>query len=480
MLRFRYLLLWAILGLLVVIFVSFGLENSMLELEALEVRTYTEIAADCALQTGQGIDDFFAEVDPEQAVEVAITNDRGIQSWYSASGVNGLRLMYTTTGSDSVYTTGDLLTWYIGQKHSVSNLTYNSLGHIGRVYSLRSYYDRHKAFDYLYNATGYASLLPNVSATALEFQKFATSRACIKCYTQIPYFYNGSLRWVKVPRIALIGARCIWTDESAYKASLGPENGLYGGDIDIGWAALTENHYLNPDRGGYFGKYFLTPSKVGVSYVSRDLVQALYQNNLDLLLRLKYHELATLDEHTGLVKDTWNIQSNYVRMAKSTYGSVNNVVNNGLIAINTDTSTITHIEYVTINLFKDTDLNNKLIEAVYGGVHDNSSTFSKTADLKLADAKLLKKLSPANFYVYTLGHWERQQPTYKNEIIAKVTFSTDVVLSHKTAVFTNWCTTVDGHDGDNLNDIVVPEGIGTNTSTRSKKYSYTRYYDVNA
>ena len=65
-------------------------------------------------------------------------------------------------------------------------------------------------------------------------------------------------------------------------------------------------------------------------------------------------------------------------------------------------------------------------------------------------------------------------------VVAKVTFSTDVILNHKTAVFTNWNVRFDNGVAHNYNDIIQTTGSDTNQSTRSKKYTYTRYYAVTA
>ena len=57
--------------------------------------------------------------------------------------------------------------------------------------------------------------------------------------------------------------------------------------------------------------------------------------------------------------------------------------------------------------------------------------------------------------------------------------SADVILSHKTAVFTNWGTKYD-KSSKNINDIVIKNGVETNKISRSNKYIYTRFYDINA
>ena len=99
MLKFRYLLIWAVIGFLSMAILSFVVEDYLLKFEAMQVRNYTEVAADCALQTGQGIDDFFAEAVQTSTLNI-INNDGTTRtgvvagSWYNTSALKGLRIKY--------------------------------------------------------------------------------------------------------------------------------------------------------------------------------------------------------------------------------------------------------------------------------------------------------------------------------------------------------------------------------------------------
>lgn len=470
MLKFRYLLIWAVVGFFSMAVLSFVIENYILKLEAMQVRSYTELAADCALQTGQGIDDFFAE--PVSSDKIALINNDGKRttgiiagSWYNTGAIKGLRIKYDN-GYDT-FEEDDLLSWYMGKTHSGSTQS-----------------DRVRAFKYLYDAS-------SGSETSREFYNFATSKVCLRVYTQLPYVIEsgtnaGQLEWVKVPKIALIGAKCIWVDEADFKSNLlsvSELSSIYGtldnDKIHKMWRAIYTNNYYNITKTSGFlasgDSYLLSPSKVGVSYIPRELVEKIYQNNLDLLLRARKN--GDLQDYSGFVKDTWAYDNDSIYQHQEDKESYNDIVNNGILAISKNTSTITNIEYRCIDVFDGR--NNALIESIYGGVYVYAGHFSTVDGVYKVTANTLRMLHPATLMTESGGVWTPTAANSKYEVVAKVTFSTDVILSHKTAVFTNWGTTYD-KSSDNINDIEIKNGIETNKATRNKKYIYTRFYDINA
>lgn len=472
MLRFRYLLIWAVVGFFSIAVLSFVIENYILKLEAMQVRSYTELAADCALQTGQGIDDFFAT--PVSSDTITYINNDGSRSvgivagsWYNTGAVKGLRIKYDD-GYDT-FAEDDLLSWYMNETHSASTVS-----------------DRVRAFKYLYDSS-------SGSQTSKEFYDFATSSVCLRAYTQIPYTVEsgadaGKIVWVRVPKIALIGAKCLWANEadladSLLRASVGTVYGASDSyNVHKMWRALITNGYYDITKSSGFlasgDKYLLTPVKVGVSYIPRELVEKIYQNNLDLLLRARKN--GDLQNYSGFVDDTWAYDNDSIYQHQDSKEAFNDIVNNGIIAVSKNTSTITNIEYKCIDVFKSS--NNPLIEAVYGGMHTVGSVgfdYHMTGGIDKITAETLKDRSPSTAMTLAGGNWVPSKSSIKYEVIAKITFSTDVILSHKTAVFTNWGTTYD-KSSDNINDIEIKNGVSTNKATRNKKYIYTRFYDINA
>jgi len=481
MTKIRYLLLWVIVSFLIMFFVSWGIESAALESEARQVQALTELAADCALQAGQGIDDFFTTYDTWDAPAGVWTN-HGINGRTRSSDRNGygLNILYHAGKNATKYSSSDLFKWYFGESHA-SN-TYDS-----GLTTYGSFKDRQTLFTKLYNGKA-----TNATADAKAFLKFARSKQCLSLMTQIPYMKdNGDILWVSVPRIALIGAQWIWDNEADYVSTLTSDvlsasvpSGERNDAKSFGWKALVQNDYMYATKTGYFGRYFLTPSKVGVTYVSPGLVQAIYRNNLDIIMRYKYNEDSKLAEHNGILlnsfKDSTDFTSSSVKTSINSYNNTYNesshvgVINNGLFTVNLDHSSIEKIEYKTVDVFNSA--NAAIIEQLYGGyVEFNSaggvsSTGVMTAN-KLKDRFKRIHIKPDNS-VY------RESNNFI--VVAKVTFSTDVILNHKTAVFTNWNVRFDNGVAHNYNDIIQTTGSGTNRSTRSKKYTYTRYYAVTA
>ena len=483
MLKFRYLLIWVVVGFFSIAIFSFILENYMLKMEAMQVRSYTETAADCALQSGQGIDDFFAK--PMLPGNLLAVNNDGsrtteneilqIGSWYNSPVLSGLRIKYVDSEYADLYTESDLLIWFTKKVHSTSGSD--------ATFASDSSRDRYRAFTYLYDQS-------SGSVTAQEFYNFATSETCLRSYTQLPVVSGGTIEWVKVPRITLMGARLFWTSEEEFLSfmEMKPEiHSIYGATTNAHkkiWKALVDNKYYNLIRSSNaFGQYYLTPSKVGVSYIPRELVEKLYQNNLDLLLRARHN--GELSNYRGFVDDTWHYANDNIYVKQNSLASSNDIINNGMITISKNTSTITNIEYRCIDIYNES--NNKLIQELYGGIHTVGASgwvYVSTGDIDVASAEKLKKRSTAVEMQLIGGEWtpvghSNAGVTSKYEVVAKVSFSTDVMLSHKTAVFTNWGTTYD-KVSNNVNDITVRNGISSNTVSRNKKYIYTRFYDVNA
>lgn len=465
MTRVRYLLIWCIAAFMVMFFVSWEIERQAIESEATQVKTLTELAADSALQAGLGIDDLLSEYSTSL-------------SWYdwtdgSGTNLNALRgkpltVMYHRNRSDTHYTEDkDLFQWYM-DRESVT---------------------RADAFAYLYDGTGKGigdggTRIP--SEQAKEFMAFA--KKSVNSYTYIPYFKSdasgvSSLIWVKVPRIALIGARCIWTNQSDYNASLYSAGwSSMSNDVKYGWDALSANGYLYARKGGVssaFGSYYLTPTKVGVSYINRDLVEKLYQNNLDLIMRYKYND-TDLREGNGMPESPYIPQTDTVEHNMAEIED--DLITNGLFSVSKDTSTITNIEYKIVDVYDSA--NNDLIEQLYGGYVDYRQAGGGgnvlTGSIDDIGIMTAQKLLERGTLTIPNADGTYSMASESNLVVAKVTFSTDVLLNYKTGVFTVWRTKYDGDSGTNYNDLIQTTGIATNRISDSLKYAYTRYWAVTA
>ena len=500
MTRVRYLLLWVIVSFLLIFALSWVIEGFILETEAMQVQTLTELAADSALQAGQGIDDFFVDTNdsgnwekPDGVLGTGGINDRDVDL---NEVIRSFSVKYTEYSSDSEYKESDLFKWYFNHAHA-SNKT-NGTDPTVLIYG--STIDRRYAFKRLYDGTGYGTAEGwsdhSVTEAAKQFREFALSPQCLRSCTQIPYFdTDGTLYWVTVPKIALIGSRCIWMSEADYKADTNVLDAIAwncGGSntqeteysVANGWAALRQNNYRYGLKSGAFGSYFLTPSKVGITYINRELVQAIYQNNIDLIMRYKYNNDKNLYDHAFVLRNSYLVQSPEVdsNITEYEYNNDNKIVNNGLFTVNKDKSTITNIEYKSLDVYDE--YNNALIKQIYGGsieFVDANQPYSED-NIRSIEVMTANRMKDK----YKLRHITYNQPenvtnaSKNNIVVAKVTFTSDVILNHKTATFTTWCTKYDKDRPKNYNDIVQTTGTDTNKSTDSNKYTYTRYYVVTA
>ena len=464
MTRVRYLLIWVIVVFVIMFFVSWGIEGTILEMEAHQVQSMTELAADTSLQAGQGIDDFFTQLDVTLG-DMAIQNIND-----EARDKFNLNIVYHKYSSDMQFRRDDLFTWYFDRASSLMSAE-----------DKRAY-----AFSQLYDATGKGTVegrTYDVSDEALEFQKFVKRGVGAMPLTQIPYTYTESgvmhTVWVTVPKIALIGAKCIWENESQFEGTAITSllrNGLSGEQDKLrayGWKALAQNGYLYGKKSGVFGTYYLTPSKVGVTYIDKNLVEKIYQNNLDLIMRYKYNESGSVRDHSGLQEGNYVYQSDTVNHRVNNYNLTHSgsIINNGLFSLNKSTSTITAVSCRAIDIYSSA--NDTLIGHLYGGYREMTPSGVWKAN-KLMTADELKK----RYQVLRFQNDGTQIKAGRNYVIAyKVTFTSDIILNYKTATLTTWSTT---YDEDGMNDIVQTTGSDNDDAPESKKYTYTTYFTVTA
>lgn len=460
----RYALIWVCVSLFVMYCISWVLEGAVLREEARTVQNLTVLASDMALQAGQGIDDFFATEDmPANVVSI---NHRA-----NMKDVNTMSIYVQERKGDGSYTEYDnLLTWYLKRKGQT--IAENTTLHMVKE----------KAFTYLYG-----QVLEHTSINSPEFKAFA-DKSCY-CTTTIPYIYEDGgvqvTRWVTVPRVALIGCRRIWKNESEYRDTLLQTNATSETDIYsensivLGWGALMQNKYDVGVKDSVFGQYYLTPSKLGLSYINRDLVETLYQNNLDLLMRAN---LDNVSDGDGFAESHFNIRSDAIKTGMQTAeGAIDaeaDIINNGVLTIRKSSSTISKIEYMVLDVFDAN--NNDMIEQIYGAAVDYDSVSDTFSTPYIMTAQKLKAKSTVMTPAF---RGTLIKPTHYYITVAKVTFTLDAVLQYKTGVFTTWRT--ENYDGGiNFNDLVRKnesqslEQMSVDKVSDSPKYKYTRYYVV--
>lgn len=452
MLKLRYLLIHVIVSFLLIFGVSWVLELYAVKYEAEQATTIVSLAAESALQGGQGIDDFFVNTTSSYSPSnpVFSIND------YEMADANPLRIYAQDRLEDKAYTLYDnLFQWYdktadfidgVDDKEDIFGVLYGS-----------SYLDRNADF-------------------------IDWARNTFDLYIQIPVIpTSGSVNvlWVKVPKISLMGAYLFWGSESEYVSDL-LNSGVYDdNDINYGWKALQQNNYMGTKKTGYFGDYYLSPSKLGLTYVNIDLVENLYRNNLDLLMRAKYTSTeagSDITQGNGLVGSQYLPQSDDVQ---ANVDGVNNsalngadVINNGVFSICKSESGIADVQYMVIDLYDDKY--NDIIEQIYGAGVDVIGT-DESGNTVYSDPYVITANSLRSKTTVVDATGNPAEHSYI--IVAKVTFDADIILRYKTATFTVWRTSYDDSH-NNYVDIIHNDGSGGDGMTDSTKYQYTTLYSV--
>ena len=465
MLKAKFALIWVCFFLTIMFLVSWVLEVAIIKEEANTVNNMVVLASEMALQGGQGIDDFFG-------VSTMSDKIQAVNGSAVTAGSNPLAIRYQENKTDSDYTTeANVVKWYLKTKtNRVVTSTYREMG------MSEFYYDND------------------------DFKAFRTPSSV--CTTKIPHILaetitsgsltieKGSVIWITVPRIALMGRTKLYSNEEDYKSDLYWVNAntatdIYSSrDIQYGWEALQEQDYKNYLHSTVWGttSYMLTPSKLGLSYVNRGLVEALYQNNLDLLMR---SNMSDITKGNGIARNQYALRSPDVQTAVD---NINNetaidAINNGRITLFKNTSTIMKIEYQALDILNPE--NNALIESIYGAMVDYDDMLDMYSAPYIANADAFYNRSPKTLnyrgnVVNEVNHWI---------IVAKVTFSADVLYTYKTGIFTTW-RTENYHGNANFNDIDIDMGDGSQYKqqladgvlhrTDNAKYEYTCYYKVTA
>lgn len=447
MLKPRYLLIWVVISFILLFCACWGIEMASIPSEASQLDTIINIASDMALQGGQGIDDFFVSTNT-----LDDSSSSGSIVDYEVGTANPLQIWVQDSINDSSYTCyNNIFKVYKPTK---------SIFHTGVTLEE----SKGSVFDVLYNTD--------------NLREFAKNT--IKVTIDIPYIDGDTIIWVTVPKIALMGSEMVFEDEDNYKSLISGLSDIYDTySVAYGWKALEQNSYTVTEKTGYNGVYYLTPSKLGISYVNKDLVEFLYQNNIDLLMRAKFSTGDGGDDirvGNGLVDYQFVPQSDVV---VSNIENVNNsvtggadVVNNGTFAICKSESNVSKVEYMTIDLY-DSQYDD-IIEQLYGAGVDKietvGSSYFSTPYVMTAE-KLKGKSTATDINGNKLEH------SYVT--VAKVTFTADVIVPYKTGTFIVWRSVYD--DSANNYDELVHKIEGRDSGmTESTKYEYTRYYCVTA
>lgn len=393
---------------------------------AQEVQVMVRTAADMALEQAQATDDFFVK-----------------SGGYNTDGDNGYNIKMEKNGSfvdvplyQGLY---GINTEVVGNKERIFNELYNTS-------------------DFKNKAKMFSSIKGSIS------------------------YYNASktgLLWYKFPKIAQVGLDVTGRDSSITTATT-PSGGSVSGEVSNGIINLYR--FNNAKRLGFdyntgnVVEYFMTPISLGITYINSDLLNQLFLNNMDLLMRAKYDKggisLDSEDGGNGVYKGyTW--ADEITDTSLNSYNPINNGkftlvrgatkdVNNGFKTYN---GIEPKIEYKVIDMYDSS--NDNVLIMLFGAnkTADDGRSFSSKAEyLKYLDKD---KIDHATGMAY--------QNKYIS--VAKVTFYADIIVPYSTLPIRDFRANIDG-DTKNFVDVRHEVTTGVKGFSGNDCYSYTRYFAV--
>lgn len=416
----------AILNYLLIIVVCAFSEFFFVADTAQEVQTLVRTAADMALEQAQATDDFFV-----------------LGSSYNTDSANGYNILMERNGDF------EKVSMYEGIYGIDTNVAGN----------------KELVFNKLYNTSDFKSVA----------NKFGNIRSSVSYYNST----RTGVNWYKLPKIAQVGLNVTGYGSNITNvqspSGAGVDSGVFNGIVSLyGFDKALRQGY--DYTTGSVVDYFMTPISLGVTYVNSDLINQLFLNNMDLLMRAKYFRggmsLSSEDGGKGVYKGfTW--QDTITDTSLDVYNPINNgkftlvrgttkADNNGFKTFN---GIEPKIEYKVIDMY---DFNNDNILIMLFGANkttDEGRTFPTKAEyLEYLDKDTL---DPATGSPY-------QQKLIS---VAKVTFYADIIVPYTTLPIRDFRGNMDSSD-KNFLDVQHSGTTGVKGFSGNDCFSYTRYFAV--
>lgn len=412
MLKAKNILIIFAVNYLVILFVCCFIEIMLISSNAREVQLLMTTAADMALEQVQATDDFFTTGKAGTTLHGYIIGDDG-----NLKAMNPYNIK--VAGLDGKYKEVNIYEAYANSTdlRTIYNKVYNPL-------DIKKYVEDN----------------PNV--LGVDFTVGYTSNS----YTGVGGYEYSTLNttWYKVPVLAQLGNNT--HNNVAYKMY-----DFMGNEINTGVKDEIFKMYDLQSQGkktvlnGQEIEYFYTPLNVGLTYINEDLLQALFMNNLDLLMRGKYaqrdsYNLNNEDCGFGVLKTA--IYSNLVDTKINEASEGLNPINNGSFTLlrgeemsGTSSEVKLYkgmkpkVEYIVIDMYDDRY--NDLLQIVFGAKTVNESG----TEVLSTGAEYRKMNEPNILYMQSLtsssvGNLEAFN--HKPIVIAKVTFYADFIIPYMT------------------------------------------------
>ena len=297
-------------------------------------------------------------------------------------------------------------------------------------------------------------------------------------------FWNNThdgFAWYKIPTVSQVGLNVTGINNNT--ASVTNAGGVFVSE-SLAMELFSNYHYDTHKRIGYNESgqvdYYVTPISTGITYLNEDVLNTLFINNMDLLMRAKYSkegwDLNTEKGGNGVLKG-----ETYSSLITDSGVSAFNPINNGSFTfirgpiravyngVTTYKGVVPKIRYKVIDMYDSSNDNilvmlfgaNKTAKNDLGVV---TGVFSSKADyLKFLDKDIL---DPATGLPYD----------EKLIVVAEVTFYADILVPYSTMVMREFRGTMDGGTNNYLD--IKHKSTGVVGATGNDCFSYTTYFAV--
>ena len=326
--------------------------------------------------------------------------------------------------------------------------------------------------------------------------------------------------WYYVPKIFQMGNDITGLSSIDYKdftkdLNVVYQNSVVGGKYqsskDTDMAGIWNMYELNNSKKTtytYVGgagtgtpvSYYFTPISLGITYINEDLLQALFINNIDLLMRSKYMNFDNYDLNSekcgnGVLKGAF-----YPELTDTNSLSAWNPINNGAFTFLRGSAisgtaygaqlfegTVKpKIEYIVIDMYNNDTKNNEVLQQVLGprftenttdGTYFNDGITAAKYAGKTISGSLLHEIDKESIKTYENIIYGREQASpldHKPMVVAKVTFYADFVIPYSTVSLRE----MRGREEDNNIGARLLFDAFSSSSTDGKSYLDNNYVDL--
>lgn len=427
----NYLLILLVCCILEIIFISNHAQDAQLLMRT---------AADMALEQVQATDDFF------------VTG-----GGYLLNNEDGYKL---TVNTGSKFESVNLFPAFTGISNNKDN--------VGQMYN--KLYGGDKMLNFIKASQSPSSVGPDVSPVygdvlslsfvggAIQELEAATVTVNGTEFTVNPTTSTLYTNWYYIPKLYQMGISDVLNYGSYADSHIKELHTPLGMGDDITY--LKNMYELNiSEKQAYMEgssdpiSYYLTPISLGVTYINEDLLQALFMNNLDLLMRCKYmqnddYDLTSRKYGAGVLKGEF-----YPELVDTESLEEFNPINNGLFTLlrgkaisGTGENAKLYqgtvkpkVEYIVLDMYKDSTKNNEMLRQIFGPRFSNNTeyfdnpSYAQAFRGKTITGQLLQDIDADSIQMLKdITGTDAAVLEHKPIVVAKVTFYADFIIPYST------------------------------------------------